>query len=69
MPKLARSPGSGTVARFAALVVSADPKIVETNLERGFSIASDLDAWLPDRWKQAHIARCAAPGISVPPNP
>ncbi len=31
--------------------------------------ASDLDAWLPDRWKQAHIARCAALGIPVPPNP
>jgi len=31
--------------------------------------ARDLDAWLPDRWKQAHIARCAALGIPVPPNP
>ena len=31
--------------------------------------ARDLDAWLPDRWKQTHIARCAALGISVPPNP
>jgi hypothetical protein len=31
--------------------------------------ASDLDAWLPDRWKQAHIARCAALGIPDPPNP
>src|SRR5580692_5568582 len=31
--------------------------------------ASDLDAWLPDRWKQAHIARCAALGIPAPPNP
>ena len=30
--------------------------------------ARDLDAWLPDRWKQAHIARCAALGIPVPPN-
>jgi transposase len=29
----------------------------------------DLDAWLPDRWKQTHIARCAALGIPVPPNP
>jgi len=29
--------------------------------------ASDLDAWLPDRWKQAHEARCAALGISAPP--
>src|SRR3981189_1458906 len=25
--------------------------------------ARDLDAWLPDRWKQTHIARCAALGI------
>jgi len=31
--------------------------------------ARDLDAWLPDRWKQAHIARCVALGIPVPPNP
>jgi transposase len=31
--------------------------------------ASDLDAWLPDRWKQAHIARCAALGVPAPPNP
>jgi len=31
--------------------------------------ARDLDAWLPDRWKQTHIARCAALGIPVPPNP
>jgi len=22
--------------------------------------ASDLDTWLPDRWKQAHADRCAA---------
>lgn len=27
--------------------------------------ASDLDAWLPDRWKQAHAARCAA--LEIPP--
>jgi transposase len=31
--------------------------------------ARDLDAWLPDRWKQTHIARCAALGILLPPNP
>jgi len=31
--------------------------------------ARDLDAWLPDRWKQTHIARCAALGIPAPPNP
>jgi transposase len=31
--------------------------------------ARDLDAWLPDRWKQTHIARCAALGIPVPSNP
>src|ERR1700739_4382595 len=30
--------------------------------------ARDLDAWLPDRWKHAHIARCAALGIPAPPN-
>jgi transposase len=26
--------------------------------------ANDLDAWLPDRWKQAHAARCEALEIS-----
>jgi transposase len=31
--------------------------------------ARDLDAWLPDRWKQAHFARCTALGIPVPPTP
>jgi transposase len=31
--------------------------------------ARDLDAWLPDRWKQAHFARCDALGIPAPPNP
>lgn len=31
--------------------------------------ATDLDAWLPDRWKQAHIDRCAALGIPIPPTP
>lgn len=31
--------------------------------------ARDLDAWLPDHWKQTHIARCADLGIPVPPNP
>jgi transposase len=31
--------------------------------------ARDLDAWLPDRWKQAHLDRCAALGIPLPPNP
>jgi hypothetical protein len=29
----------------------------------------DLDASLPDRWNETHIARCAALGIPVPPNP
>ena len=27
--------------------------------------ANDLDAWLPDRWKQAHADRCAA--SEIPP--
>jgi hypothetical protein len=30
--------------------------------------ASDLDAWLPDNWKQAHATQCAALGIQ-PPTP
>jgi transposase len=27
--------------------------------------AKDIDAWLPDRWKQAHAARCEA--LQIPP--
>jgi hypothetical protein len=27
--------------------------------------AKDIDAWLPDRWKQAHAARCEA--LEIPP--
>src|SRR6202166_233544 len=27
--------------------------------------ANDIDAWLPDRWKQAHAARCEA--LEIPP--
>jgi hypothetical protein len=27
--------------------------------------AKDLDAWLPDRWKQAHAARCET--LEIPP--
>ncbi len=27
--------------------------------------ANDLDAWLPDRWKPAHAARCEA--LEIPP--
>ena len=30
--------------------------------------ARDLDAWLPDNWKQTHAARCAALGIEAPPS-
>jgi hypothetical protein len=30
--------------------------------------ANDLDAWLPDRWKQAHADRCAALEIPIPEN-
>ena len=29
--------------------------------------ASDLDAWLPDNWKQAHAVRCAA--LEIGPSP
>jgi hypothetical protein len=28
--------------------------------------ANDIDAWLPDRWKQAHAARCEA--LEMPPS-
>jgi hypothetical protein len=27
--------------------------------------AKDIDAWFPDRWKQAHGARCEA--LEIPP--
>jgi transposase len=68
--------GGRTAAILASLTSSCrrhdmDPHLYFMQLLVNFSTwpASDLDAWLPDRWKQAHIARCAALGIPAPPNP
>jgi transposase len=68
--------GGRTAAILASLTSSCrrhdmDPHLYFTQLLVNLPTwpARDLDAWLPDRWKQTHIARCAALGIPVPPNP
>ena len=70
--------GNPRVGRTAAILASltsscrrhdVDPQLYFMQLLVNLSSwpASDLDAWLPDRWKQAHAARCAALGIPPPP--
>ena len=66
--------GGRTAAILASLTSSCrrhdlDPQLYFMQLLVNLSSwpASDLDAWLPDRWKQAHAARCAALGIPPPP--
>jgi transposase len=66
--------GGRTAAILASLTSScrrhgADPQLYFMQLLVNLSSwpASDLDAWLPDRWKQTHAARCAALGIPAPP--
>ena len=68
--------GGRTAAILASLTSSCrrhdiDPQLYFTQLLVNLPSwpARDLDAWLPDHWKQAHAARCAALGIPVPPNP
>src|SRR5580693_4493362 len=68
--------GGRTAAILASLTSSCrrhemDPQLYFMQLLMNFPSwpARDLDAWLPDRWKQTHIARCAALGIPVPSNP
>src|SRR3984957_20649825 len=62
--------GGRTAAILASLTSSCrrhemDPQLYFIQLLMNLPSwpASDLDAWLPDRWKQAHDARCEALGI------
>jgi len=65
--------GGRTAAILASLTSSCrrhemDPQLYFTQLLMNLPSwpANDLDAWLPDRWKQAHFARCEALGITPP---
>ena len=62
--------GGRTAAILASLTSSCrrqemDPQLYFMQLLMNLPSwpANDLDAWLPDRWKQAHATRCAALGI------
>ena len=62
--------GGRTAAILASLTSSCrrhdmDPQLYFMQLLMNLPSwpAKDLDAWLPDRWKQTHAARCAALGI------
>ena len=64
--------GGRTAAILASLTSSCrrhemDPQLYFMQLLMNLPSwpAKDLDAWLPDRWKQAHAARCAA--LEIPP--
>jgi transposase len=66
--------GGRTAAILASLTSSCrrhemDPQLYFMQLLMNLPSwpAKDIDAWLPDRWKQAHAARCATLGISAPP--
>jgi len=64
--------GGRTAAILASLTSSCrrhemDPQLYFMQLLMNLPSwpASDLDAWLPDRWKQAHAARCDV--LEIPP--
>jgi transposase len=64
--------GGRTAAILASLTSSCrrhemDPQLYFMQLLMNLPSwpANDIDAWLPDRWKQAHAARCAA--LEIPP--
>lgn len=66
--------GGRTAAILASLTSTCrrhdiDPQLYLTQLVVNLPSwpMRDLDAWLPDHWKQAQAARCAALGISPPP--
>lgn len=66
--------GGRTAAILASLTSTCrrheiDPQLYLTQLLVNLPSwpARDLDAWLPDQWKQAQAARCAALGIPAPP--
>ena len=65
--------GGRTAAILASLTSSCrrhemDPQLYFMQLLMNLPSwpAKDLDAWLPDRWKQMHAARCAALEIPLP---
>ena len=64
--------GGRTAAILASLTSTCrrhdiDPQLYFTQLLVNLPSwpASDIDAWLPDQWKQAHAARCEA--LEIPP--
>jgi transposase len=64
--------GGRTAAILASLTSSCrrhemDPQLYFMQLLMNLPSwpASDIDAWLPDRWKKAHAARCEA--LEIPP--
>src|SRR6266478_5439227 len=64
--------GGRTAAMLASLTSSCrrheiDPQLYFMQLLVNLPSwpAKDIDAWLPDRWKQAHAARCEA--LEIPP--
>jgi transposase len=64
--------GGRTAAILASLTSSCrrhemDPQLYFMQLLMNLPSwpANDIDAWLPDRWKQAHAARCEA--LEIPP--
>lgn len=68
--------GGRTAAILASLTSTCrrhevDPQLYFTQLLVNLPSwpASDIDAWLPDHWKQAQAARCEALGIPAPPTP
>lgn len=71
------NPRGGRTAAILARLTSRrrtemDPQLYFMQLLLNFSSwpANDIDAWLPDRWKQAHAVRCDALEIhlSIPEN-
>jgi hypothetical protein len=65
--------GGRTAAILASLTSSCrrhemDPQLYFMQLLMNLPSwpANDIDAWLPDRWKQTHAARRAALGIPAP---
>jgi transposase len=68
--------GGRTAAILASLTstcrrLEVDPQLYLTQLLVNLPSwpARDIDAWLPDQWKQAQAARCAALGIPALPTP
>src|ERR1700719_3251733 len=64
--------GGRTAAILASLTSSCrrhemDPQLYFMQLLMNLPSwpANDIDVWLPDRWKQAHVARCEA--LEIPP--